>query len=291
MIEIKNKKNGFTLFEILVVISLILIILGIAVGSSRSFSSNINLQNTTKEIGSIIKLAKSQSISALNGTHYGVHLDSSKVTIFEGDTFTDGEPTNKAYIFSKDVEIYNYNLLGGGDDIVFQRLIGLTNNSGMIDLRLRDDPTNTKQIVINTDGQISFDSFQTSTGSPIQNARHVHFDLGWNIEDVTTLRLEGLNPSEITDIDTTDYFNLGKTKFDWNGTINTDGIDQTLRIHSWLDGTTSILCVMREQSENDELKISFFIGASEKHIATYENNSGSIDIMLGASGGSSADIQ
>jgi len=287
MLQEKNKKNGFTLFELLLVISLIVIIFSVTISVGRTFSSNVDLENTVKGISSKIKLAKSQSISALDGIHYSVRVKPSKIVIFKGSTFTEGLSTNSEYVFSDNIKISSHSL-GGGDDIVFSRLTGLTNNSGTITVQVINDPSNERQIFINSDGQISLDAFQTSVDSPIQNARHVHFDLGWKIETSTQLTLKWVDAVDaqiaITDIDIASYFNAVDDVFDWTGTTLVDGVNQEIRIHSWLGGGgNTILCVMREQTETQKLYI--FTDSGAKDIATYENNSGVISVQADFHGG------
>lgn len=286
MLQEENKKNGFTLIEMLLVIGLVLVIFGITMSVGRDFSSNIDLENTVKGISSKIKLAKSQSISALNGTHYGVRVKPSKIVIFEGSTYTEGLLTNSEYVFSDKIEIFAHSL-GGGDDIIFSRLTGLTNNSGTINVRVINNPSNWKQIFINSDGQISLDAFQTSVDSPIQNARHVHFALGWEIEDSTQLTLRWVDAVDVqiarTDIDIASYFDVANDVFDWTGITLVDGVNQEIRIHSWLDGNGhTVLCVMREQTETQELNI---FTDDPKNIATYKNNGGVISVQADFHGG------
>ncbi len=287
MLQEKNKKNGFTLFELLLVISLIVIIFSVTISVGRTFSSNVDLENTVKGISSKIKLAKSQSISALDGTHYSVRVKPSKIVIFKGSTFTEGLSTNSEYIFSDNIKISSHSL-GGGDDIVFSRLTGLTNNSGTITVQVINDPSNERQIFINSDGQISLDAFQTSVDSPIQNARHVHFALGWKIETSTQLTLKWVDATEvqiaITDIEIASYFDSANDVFDWTGTTLVDGVNQEIRIHSWLDGNGhTVLCVKREQTETKKLYI--FTDSGAKDIAIYENNSGVISVQADFFGG------
>jgi len=270
-------QKGFTMIEVVAVISIMLIIMGIVISSGRTVNDTINLKNTTKGINTKIKLAKSHSISALNGTNYGIYFESSRVVIFEGDTFVDGDPGNEVYTFSNKIQISNINLVsppGTGSEVVFNRLIGSTLNVGTVEVQVISDPSKTKQIMINSDGQTSFGAFQTSTNSIIENARHVHFNLGWKIESSTVLSLKWVDDFGVertkTDIDIATYFDGANDIFDWTGTILVDGVSQEIRIHSWPDGSlNTVLCVMREQTEEQELQI--FTDAGAKNIATYKN--------------------
>lgn len=275
--ENKNKnKNGFTLMEVLIAISIFMIILSIAITVSRSFSNTVDLDNAAKVIGTNIKLAKTRSISALNDTNYGVHFESDRIIVFEGDVFISGDPANKIVNLSDSVEIFfdNVNLAGNptasGYNIVFSRLTGVTDNFGTVEIRLVKKPLEIKKIVINQEGQVDYVLFQTSSASPITNARHVHYDLWWSIENHETLRLEWTNSfgTIINDIDTATYFN--GSEFDWYGTTTVDGSEQSLRVHGWLDGGTTMLCIIRDQTEEHTLNVYFYDGATEKRIVTYD---------------------
>ena len=284
-----HDKGGFSLFEILVVVSVMLIVLSIAIVAGRNFSDSVDLENTVKSIDMKIKLAKSRSISALNGINHGVHFEADRIVIFEGGSFIDGAPTNEVFKFSNNIKIdIPVNLIGGGNDLVFNRLIGSTNNPGNISIEVINDPFKTKQIVINSNGQTSLDSFQTSVEPLVSNARHVHFHLGWNIKDATVLSLKWVDEFEVTlatnDIDIASHLSVDESVFDWTGVTAVSGVDQEIRIHSWLDTSDySILCFIREQTENDKLYI--FTDAGAKDIATYENITGEVVVGLGFDGG------
>lgn len=280
--KLNKNSNGFTLLEILIAIAIFAIILGIAIVATRSFSDTVNLDNAGKIIGTNVKLAKMRSIGALNDTNYGVHFGSNSVVVFAGDTFDVNDPTNKVVNLSEDVEIYNISLaeypVGSGSNMVFNRLTGTTNNHGTIKIRLVKNPSEEKQIVINEEGQIDYVLFQTSSGSPITNARHVHYELVWNIGSSTILRFERIDGegSTFNDIDARAYFNADKTEFNWSGETIV-GSSQTATIHGWLDEGNTVLCVILDQTESDTLNIYFVDGAT-REITTYTNVGGVISV-------------
>lgn len=273
-----QNKNGFTLIELLIAISIFTIIIGIVIATGKSFSDTVNLSNSEKFIGTKLKVAKTRSINSLNDTNYGVHFESDQLIIFAGSTFNNSDPANKTIDLPDDVEIYDISL-AGGSDLVFSRLTGTTDNFGTIKIRSVKNTSEIRQIVINREGQIDHKAFQTSLASPIVNARHVHYDLGWNIENSTILRLEWV--SLVTeDIDATAYFNADKSVFDWSGTTMVDGSPQALRVHGWLDGdSNTVLCIVRDQTENDVLNVYFVDGATTKKITTYTNSGGTINVV------------
>ena len=278
--KIKNmfqNKNGFTLIEILVTIAIFTIILGIATITTKSFSDTVNLDNAGKIIGTNIKLAKMRSVGALNDTNYGVLFESDKITVFGVSDSTNDKVVN----LPDNVEIWDISLteypVGSGSNMAFDRLTGTTKNFGTIGIRLINNPSEKKQIVINEEGQIDYAPFPISSVFPIKNARHVHYDLKWNIENSTILRFE--RGADTNDIDTTACFNADKTEFDWNGETIT-GSSQTAKIHGWLIGGKTVLCVILDfyQTEGDTLKIYFVDSDGAKKIATYTNVGGVISV-------------
>lgn len=282
-----QNENGFTLLEILIAIGIFAIMLSIAVVVTMSFSDTVNLDNSGKIIGTNVKLAKTRSIGALNNTNYGVHFESDRVIVFAGDDFVSGDLTNKVTDLPDDVEIFFDNIdlaenpTESGYNVVFSRLTGVTDNYGTVEIRLISNPSEVKQIVINREGQVGYVSFQTSSGSPITNARHVHYNLGWNIENSTILRLEQVDSFGVpttNDVDATAYFNADKSEFDWSGEAVSES-SQTLRVHGWLDtDNNTVLCIIRDQTESDTLNIYFVDGGITKKITTYVNTGGIVEV-------------
>ena len=286
-----HDNKGFTLIEVLIVVLVILAILSIAITSGRNFNDSVNLENTAKSINAKIKLAKARSVSALNGTNHSVRFEADKITIFEGSTFNVSVSTNEVFTFSDDIRIDIPTGLSGGDDLIFDRLVGSTNNTGNIDIEVISDSSKTKQIIVNSDGQTSLNAFQTSTGPLITNARHVHFYLNWNIKDATTLSLKWVDPDNLDahiiteDINIADYLSDDQSVFDWTGSVTVNSVDQEMRIHSWLAGTFTVLCVIRDQTEEEKLLIYTDSGLPKKDIVIYENVGGAVSVSADTHGG------
>lgn len=321
MLNRKNNFKGFTLIEVLVVIAIISIIAVMSILSWQSFSDSVALGNTAKMIETKIKLAKSYSLSALNDKKYGIRFEADKVTLFDADAAADIPPS---YDLTEGVEIYEIGLSGAGgggtcnnnsikdngeigidcggggclacsSNLVFDRLTGITANSGTIGIRMINRPSKTKTIAINAQGQTGTDSFEASAVPPIVedtanniNARHIHFNLsGWNIQgkppitDLIFRKNDGNPGTLIEDIDTAAFFNAGI--FDWQGSITVDTVAQKLRIHT-LDAGGAVLCILRDRMENSKsLKISIMNNGYEEKIVTYtENADGTVTVTQGS---------
>ncbi|MFH1938521.1 MAG: type II secretion system protein, partial [Patescibacteria group bacterium] len=149
-----NKKYGFVLIELIIVIAIMVFLLGAVIVSYRSFEKRTELENTARNILITLELAQNKTLASENDSQYGVHFESDKYILFKGDAYESGSPDNEINQLSNRLEIYNINLTGSGSDIIFQRINGNTNQDGIIDLRLISDPEKTKSIDINSFGQI-----------------------------------------------------------------------------------------------------------------------------------------
>ena len=278
---------GFSLIEVILVIAIISIMTSLVILRKDSFSGKIDLENVAMSIDSKIKLAKSRSISALDGKKHGIHFESDKVIIFKDDIYVEGAVENEVFIFSDKIEINLINLAGVGDNLIFKRLTGETENFGTIGIRVISEPSSSRQIIINADGQSSFKAFNTSSGSLIKNARHVHFNLGWLIDSSETLHLKWVDSSEneiISNNITIASFSNGNI-FDWEGTTIVNSVEQTIRIYGWEESGSTILCIMRENTEEEKLYVYTDDGTFNFDIAIYENNGVQVDVSVDDDGG------
>ncbi len=315
MLKQINKQTGFTLIEVLIAIAIIFIISAMSISGWRSVSEGINLKDAISLVETQIKLARTNSLSALSDANYGIRFETGSITLFKGNSYTAGDPNNTVYNLASGVEIYDIALSGGGgggtcnnngikdggeigidcggggclacsSDLVFNRLVG-TSNSGTFGIRLIGNPSVAKQIYVNNQGQVSASSFEASTaatnpediGNNI-NARHIHFDipLTWSINSSTTsiLRLKAADGTT-QNIDTGSYFNGGV--FDWQGAVTLNGESHKLRIHTI--GGGNLLCIIRDRTENDSTLTVSFIDGTEKVIVAYIESGGMVTVTPG----------
>jgi len=244
--------KGFTLIELLVVSAIIIILLVIALASYRTFGHQTDVDTSAQRILNTLQLARNQTVASEEETVYGVHFEPSKYVLFKGAAYDPISADNKEYTLDR-VEL-SVSLNGGGGEVVFDRVRGTTSQYGYITVQLIDEPTRTKTIIINPLGQVSLEETVNPTGARIADTRHLYFDLGWSIQNSTTLRFvfgDPLNPSKIEDIAMASGFISGT--FYWEGKISVNGSDQILKVHShFLDGSNTILCIHRDRRYNNE---------------------------------------
>lgn len=144
--------RGFSLIEIIVVLSISLILMVAVIVSFSSFRGESEFNKSVEDILIAIQLARSKTISSENFYQYGVHLETGRITVFKGIVFSENDPENLRTDLSSLIEISDIFLNGGGSDIVFQKVTGKTENYGTITLRIKSSPSKTRTINIKSTG-------------------------------------------------------------------------------------------------------------------------------------------
>lgn len=154
-----SKNKGISFLEIIIIIAVISIITAIVIPNLSSFRNQREIVNVKEDIISLLNEARNSTISSKNSTNYGVHIQTDRAILFPGDVFVDNVG-NKQIDFHPSVNVPTtggVNLSGGGDDVVFERLTGNTENYGTIVIQLVSDSSTQKTIRISSLGIISSD--------------------------------------------------------------------------------------------------------------------------------------
>ncbi len=140
--------------ETIIIVAVSIILFAIIVSAFSGFNKNQSLNSTSSEVVSVLNEARALTLASLDNKAYGVHFQSDKVILFKGSVFSSSDPDNKITTISSKISISNISLNGGGDDIIFQRLTGKTDQDGTITLSLVSDPSKSKTITVGVSGII-----------------------------------------------------------------------------------------------------------------------------------------
>jgi len=144
----KKLSSGFSLVEVLVVISIISVILGIAVFSFRSFQVKSDIDISQANIVHQLRRAITLARASEGDSDWGVYIQSESATIFKGNSYTgrDSSFDEVQELKKKVVPQQNY-------EIIFTKFSSEPQYVGNIVLNSQD---NTKTININIKGVISY---------------------------------------------------------------------------------------------------------------------------------------
>lgn len=277
---IRKSGEGFTLIEILIVITILIIMTVMAVPYFYSFQKKADLDSSAEKIISIIRIAQNKTRASEQGSQWGVRFENNsdpnpdKYILFKGSSYISADET---YSLSGNIEIYDISLAGGGSgiDIIFNKLSGGTSQDGSISIRLKNDITKTRKISVQPSGQVSISEENAPIDTRIKgtdtDSRHVHFDYSGPIDTAEKLILvfnyDGLQEVKellISEILTADQ------KIYWDGDVYT----QKLKIHTHNDiisGTTQF-CIHRDQRYNTKNLQIKYSGDSGQYLIQYDIN-------------------
>lgn len=145
---ISNYRKGFTLVEVLLVLSIIILLITLTIPLGIRFYSTRQLDVSENGIVQTLRRAQIKAMSMERDSAFGVYITSEEYVLFKGDSYI-------ARDISYD-EIFDLpdNLsITGLSEIVFSKLKGTPSDTGTITLFLDN---RTESININEMGMISF---------------------------------------------------------------------------------------------------------------------------------------
>lgn len=259
--------RGFSLIEVVVVVAIALLLSGLALASFRQFGHRLDVGATAQKIVVTLDDARNRTLGSRADSRWGVHFAADSYTLFPGSTYTAGSSSNEVHALPAGLTIDAINLAGGGSDVVFDSLTGNTSLTGTVRLALTETPANNQTITITAAGQADVGGSVNPTDTRVTDTRHVHFTLGWTIQNTSTLTLTFSNPGHVETVTISDHMNSDQTDFDYTGTIAVDGNEEILRIQSHsIDATNTTLSIERDRRDN---QIAVAVAIDGNNIVSY----------------------
>lgn len=141
----KKSQKGFTVVEILLVVSISVILLAASGPALQTYLGKRSIDTWTLSLQDALRRARAQSVAGLNGTAYGVHVEADNFVLFSGTTYA-VDPENEVATLPGTITLSNISLNGGGADIVFNRNTGETNQNGTVTVSYQSGGTKTVSI-------------------------------------------------------------------------------------------------------------------------------------------------
>ncbi len=254
------------IIEILIFVAILAIVITLVEVNFASFSKEVNVDQTANSIISVMRSAQNNTVGSNNQTTYGVYFESNKYVLFKGSAYNPSDLTNITYAIPSSLELSTI-AVSGGSSVIFTHIDGSTTNTGTLILRIKSDTATTRTIIIEQSGNITIDKGITLSNTRVNDSRHLHFNLGWSIQNASSLTLTFTIPSQVQTIPMAGYFNALKTEFDWSGSVSVGGENQTLRIHTHsLDSSSTVLSIHRDRRVNTK---ALMVAIDGRNIVSY----------------------
>lgn len=264
------KKQGFTLLEVLIAIFITALIGALALVSIVNSRRIRDLTAAGQSALSLLRTAQANTVAGKDGSQWGVHVEGSMAVLFRGSAYA-GADIITSYPMPIGIEITDIDLIGGGQDIIFNRIDGTVDQSGTFTVRVEGSGVQAFPVSIDPAGNAyRAGSSPVLAGTRVVDTRHRAFDLGWSIQGSLTMTLNFNDGEKVEAVTMAGYFNPDETEFDWSGNILVGGQSQNLRVHTTsLTNTDTVLSVDRDCRTNTK-KVKITIGI--KDIATFDSN-------------------
>jgi len=125
--------QGFTLIEILVVLGFVLVIGFLSFIPLKNFQSTLTLDSVTQDMVETLRFAQNQTVASTENNQYGVHFATTSYALFQGASYTEGDPSNIIHVLPANTQITGI-VLEGGDEVLFNRVDGGTPNGGTLSI-------------------------------------------------------------------------------------------------------------------------------------------------------------
>lgn len=143
-----SNSAGITLTEIVVVVGILLVIFGLGGVTSFNLFRRVSLDGELDSGASVLRKARSEAISNINQSDFGVYIDAANFTVFEGSSYASRDPlSDENFPRSGGVDI------SGPSEIVFIALRGSSSASGTLALT---SGAQSRSIHVNYEGRIDW---------------------------------------------------------------------------------------------------------------------------------------
>lgn len=248
--------HAFTLLELLIVIGMLGAVLALGAPTLLFFQRASALGDSAEDLVNTLRQAQGRAVASEGASQWGVKFATSaspqRFTLFKGSSYAGRVPSqDKAHTLPSAVELFRVTLLGGGDEVVFSRVVGTTSQAGTLALRLKANPARVATTSIEASGRIlAGEASVSALPEPTpRDSRHAHVNYSRAIATATeniTLAFEGGLTQTLSIAG-----NLKDNQLDWTGSVTVAGEPQTLTIRSHrLNAPDTQFSVSRDRSRN-----------------------------------------
>ena len=267
------KGKSFTLVEVLIIVGILIVLIAISFPAFRFFQKESDLNNSIEEIINTLRLTQNKTLVSEGASSWGVYFSTStdphQYTLFKGENYASrATSSDEVHQLPGSVEIYEINLSEGGSEVVFDRIVGTTNQFGEVSLRLKTDTSKVKTIYIENSGQVGLTSPSVPSDTDRKkDSRHIHFDYSRPITTTTEiLKLTFTYDSSTATKDIIIADNLKDGQIYWEGEVDVAGGIQKLKIHTHILNDSLLgtkFCIHRDRRQNSRaLKVEISGDAS-----------------------------
>lgn len=155
-----SHKAGFTILELVIVITLIAIIGSVIATGAFSYRGQKDLDSTTLRIASLLREMQARSMAQSSSTSWGVHFDNPATgqAFFSSFYSTYSTSTRSGlYLLSSSLGFSSSTVpVGGSINVTFNSFSGSTATTTAVKVYLKNKPQSSSTITIYSSGAVSY---------------------------------------------------------------------------------------------------------------------------------------
>jgi len=144
---IQPAKTGFTLVEILIVISIFTIFAATGIATYQNAKKRAVLDDAYASVSQAFEQASNRAATGIGTEKHGVHVEKERIVTFEGDTYIEGNGNETPLPTSISTDQIDLTVL-------FDRINALPEISADTTITINDEDGSAKTITIAKDGRI-----------------------------------------------------------------------------------------------------------------------------------------
>ena len=243
-------QRGFTLIEVIISVAIIVLVGATLLFAFAQLERSTALNRSSDGALVFFRLARERTIAAEDNAQWGVNVAADQMRLFTGASFSgDAEDT---FTLPNSVTAAA-SLVGGGPDVVFDRIDGATATSGTVTLTGPGGGQRILTIFASGDA-VASSALPPPLGTRVTDTRHAHLALPFSLNGSTTMTLtfsNSPNPDTVQAINVPSQISGGQ--FLWGGSVDVNGSAQQLILASHAIGvSTTDLSVTRDRTQNDK---------------------------------------
>lgn len=149
-----RSSKGFTIIELLIVITIMVIVVSSVLPMHSAFLNHNQEKTASWEIVDTLTRARMKAMTGHHDQHWGVHFNTNQFVLFQGNTFNPNNSNNEIHNLLGNLDLDSINLNGRGNEIIFEKITGYTNQYGSITLKNTNSGEAVK-ITVNETGRIN----------------------------------------------------------------------------------------------------------------------------------------
>ncbi len=142
------KKSGFTLIEMLLVITITTILGTMAFASFGRLVNYTSIEGQAESIRSHIERARIFTLASKNNSAFGVLFSTTSVRVFQGTSFVSASSSDQVYVIDSNESIININFANNSNTIYFNKITGEPSATGTITVTSTKNSLDQQKVVI-----------------------------------------------------------------------------------------------------------------------------------------------